>query len=140
MLMDTLAGMVAGLVMATVFLGAGILFLFTHRDLYDRLAARLPRGLSPTGVLLALFVGVPPLWGLIGAVAGLLYHLADSSHPGGALGSPNLVFTMAILCLAALAALVLLVIRRGFARLGLAAAIAFAAIFGWVLPLLASWR
>jgi len=140
MLMDVLAGVVAGLVMAGVFLAAAVFFLFTHRDTYDRLAKRLPRGLSPTALLLVILFGLPPVWGLAGAVGGLLYHLADSSHPGKGLASPNFWFTLAVLCLAALAVLVMLVVRRRPDPFGLAIAVAFAGIFGWLLPFLATWR
>jgi hypothetical protein len=140
MLMDLLAGIVAGLVMASVFLAAAVFFLFTHRDTYDRLAKRLPPGLSPTALLLLILFGIPSLWGLAGAVGGLLYHLADSSHPGTGLASPNSLFTLVVLCLAALAALVVLVVRRRPDPLGLAITVAFAGIFGWLLPFLATWR
>lgn len=143
MLMDMLAGVVCGLVMGTVFLGAGIFVLATKPDTYDRLSKSLPQGLSPTLVMLFLVIAVPPLWALFGAIGGLLYRLADDSFPNAGLGSANLAFTLAIVSLAALVSLILLV--AGIARKravwpGLVMDIAFAGVFGWILPLLASWR
>lgn len=144
MLQDILGGIVCGLVMGTVSLGAGIFILFSSRDLYERLARRLPAGISPTLVMLAALFAVPPTWGIFGAIAGALYNAAVESNSGSGLGSSNLVFTLAILIIAGLAmlsALVLILIKRKkWGSLLLVMNIAFAGIFGWLLPLLADWR
>jgi len=138
--MDILAGVVCGLLMATISLGAGIYILASNRDIYDRLGRFFPQGLPPGAVMLFLVIVVPPSWALFGAIGGLLYRLPDESSPNAGLGSSNVTFTIAVLCLAALATLILLLIRKGLVRLGLVMIIAFAGIFGWLLPLLASWR
>jgi LPXTG-motif cell wall-anchored protein len=83
---------------------------------------------------------VPPSWALFGVIAGLLYRLADESSPNAGLGSSNFTFTLAILCFSALVTLILLFIRKRLVWLGLITTIAFAGIFGWLLPMLASWR
>jgi LPXTG-motif cell wall-anchored protein len=140
MLMDIFAGVVCGLAMGTVCLGVGIYILISNRDMYDRLSKFLPQGLSPSVVMLGLVIGVPPVWVLLGAIAGLAYRLVADSFPNAGLGSSNFVFTVAILCLAALATLILLLIRKRLVWLGLLINIAFAGIFGWLLPLLANWR
>jgi hypothetical protein len=144
MLMDILAGIVCGLAMGTVSLGAGIFILFSSRDLYERLAKRMPQGISPTVVMLALLFAVPPTGGIFGAIAGALYNTAVESNSGSGLGSSNLVFTLAILIIAALAMLpasaLILLKRRKWGFLLLVMNIAFAGIFGWLLPLLANWR
>jgi hypothetical protein len=144
MLMDILAGIVCGLAMGTVILGAGIFILFSSRNLYERLGRRLPQGISPTLVMLAALFAVPPTGGMFGAIAGALYNIATESAPGSGLGSPNLIFTMAILIVAALAmlpALILLLIkRRKWGYLLIVMNLAFAGIFGWLLPILANWR
>ncbi len=138
--MDILAGVVCGLAMGTICLGVGIYILMSNRDMYDRLSKFLPQGFSPTVVMLGLVIGVPPVGVLLGAIAGLASRLVDDSFPNAGLGSPNFVFTVAILCLAALATLILLLIRKRLVWLGLLINIAFAGIFGWLLPLLANWR
>lgn len=140
MLVDILAGVICGLLMATVFLGAGIYILVSHRDIYERLGKFLPQGVSPALVMLFLVIAVPPLWGLLGGIAGLLYRLADESSPNAGLGSPNYTFTLAVLCFSALVTLILLFIRKRLGWLALIATIAFAGIFGWGLPVLATWR
>lgn len=138
--MDILAGIICGLVMGTIFLGAGIYFVMVNRDIYDRLNRLLPEGISPTMIMLGFVVGTPPLLAFLGAIAGLIYHQFENAYPDSGLGSPNYIFTVAVLGLTALAVLIFIAIRRRTARLGLVVSIAFAGIFGWLLPLIANWR
>ena len=143
MLMDVLSGLICGLLMGSVFLGALIYIFLTNRDLYDRLAKRLPQGIPPTLVMLSLVVGVPPAWAIFGAIAGALYHMAVDASPGAGLGSSNSIFTLAILCLTVLLmlpALFLIIRRKKLGWLFFTINLMFAGIFGWLLPLLAHWR
>jgi len=143
MLMDILAGLICGLLMGSVSLGAVILIFFFNRDLYDRLAKRLPQGIPPTLVMLAVVIALPPAWGIFGAIAGALYNLAIDSASGSGLGSSNQTFTLAILCMTGLLmlpALFLAIKRKKLGWLLFVINLAFAGIFGWLLPLLANWR
>jgi LPXTG-motif cell wall-anchored protein len=143
MLMDVVAGLICGLLMGSVSLGALIYIFLTNRDLYDRLAKRLPAGIPPTLVMLSLVVGVPPAWAIFGAIAGALYHMAIDASPGAGLGSSNSIFTVAILCLTVLLmlpALFLIIKRKKLGWLFFTINLMFAGIFGWLLPLLAHWR
>jgi hypothetical protein len=140
MLTDFLAGLICGLAMGTVFLGVGVAFVMRNRDIYHRLDEALPQGLSPTMVMLGYVLAMPLLWGAIGGVAGILYSVIADSYPDGGLGSPNLVFTAAALGIALLVLLVLLVARRRIVKAGLPVIVAFAIVFGWILPLLGDWR
>jgi LPXTG-motif cell wall-anchored protein len=140
MLMDILAGVVCGLAMGTIFLGVGIYILMSNRDMYDRLGKFLPQGITPAVVMLGLVISVPPVWVLLGAIAGLAYRLVNESLPEAGLGSSNFVFTVAVLCLAALSILILFLARKRLVRLGLFINISFVGLFGWLLPLLADWR
>ncbi len=136
--MDILAGVVSGLLMGTVFLGAGVFLLVSNPDIYERLAQRFHENMSPTLVMLSIVIAVPPLCGMFGGIAGLLYRVAEDSLPDAGLGSSNLAFTAAILSLATLVVLILLFTRKKAIRLGLIMSIAFAGLFGWILPLLAN--
>ena len=143
MLMDILAGLVCGLFMGTVFLGALILIFLSNRDIYDRLAKRLPQGIPPALIMLSLLIALPPAWSIFGAIAGALYNLAIDSAPGSGLGSSNQTFTLAILCvtvLPMLPALFLIIKRKKLSWLLFVINLVFAGIFGWLLPLLANWR
>ncbi|HEY49625.1 MAG TPA: hypothetical protein G4O13_06230 [Dehalococcoidia bacterium] len=127
--------------MGIVFLGVVTYIISTHRDLYDRLAERLPPTLTPTIFMLIIVIILPPVWGLFGLVAGALYHLAEDLYPDGGLGSPNFTFTLAIIILSLiLTSLVILIRRRVSWRLGLIVTGTLACIFGWLLPLLANLR
>ena len=143
MLMDVVAGLLCGLIMGSFYLVALIYVFLTNRDLYDRLAKRLPTGIPPTLVLLSLVVGLPPAWAIFGIIAGALYHLAIDASPNAGLGSSNFIFTLAMLCLTALLmlpALFLIIRRKKLGWLFFTINLAFAGIFGWLLPLLAHWR
>jgi hypothetical protein len=143
MLRDILAGIICGLLMGSVYLGVLIYIFFTNRDIYDRLAKRLPEGVPPVLIMLSLVVGVPPAWALVGLIAGVLYNLAVSAFPGSGLGSSNSIFTIAIIGLTALFMLpaVLLIIKhKKWGWPFFAMNLLFVGIFGWILPLLADWH
>jgi len=143
MLMDILAGLICGLFMGSVSLVALIYIFFTNRDVYDRLAKRLPAGISPTLVMLSLVVGMPPAWGIFGAIAGALYNFAADVSPNAGLGSSSSVFTLAIICLTVLLmlpALFLIIRRKKLGWLFFTINLIFAGIFGWLLPLLGHLR
>ena len=139
MLMDVLAGVVCGLIMGTVSLGAGIYTLYTKPDTYDWLSERLPANLSPTAVMLFVVFAIPPAWAVIGAFGGILYSLTAESFSDG-LGSSNYAYTAGIISLSLLLAVVLSVARRRVLWLGLTIIVLFGGVFGWLLPLIASWR
>ncbi len=137
---DFWAGVVCGLVMGTVFLGLGVYVVMRNRDIYYRLEKALPQGLTPLMVMLGYLIAVPLIWGTLGGIAGILYAVIAASYPDSGLGSPNLVYTAVILCIGAVAMLILLLVRRSVATVGLPVIVAFVIVFGWFLPLLANWR
>ena len=129
--------------MGSVSLGAVIFIFFSNRDLYDRIAKRLPQGIPPTLVMLAVVIALPPAWGIFGAIAGALYNVAIDSAPGSGLGSSNQTFTLAILCLTGLLmlpALFLIIKRKKLGWPLFVINLVFAGVLGWLLPLLAHWR
>lgn len=143
MLRDILAGIICGLLMSSVYLGVIIYIFFTDRNIYERLAKRLPEGVPPVLIMLSLVIGVPPAWALIGIIAGVLYNLAVNASPGSGLGSSNYIFTIAVLGLTALLmlpALFLVIKRKKWGWPFFAANLFFAGIFGWILPLLANFH
>jgi hypothetical protein len=143
MLMDIVVGLICGLLMGSVSLGALIYIFLTNRDIYDRLAKRLPMAISPTLVMLSLVFGLPPAWCIFGVIAGALYHWAINASPGAGLGSSSSVFTLAIICLTVLLmlpALFLIIRRKKLGWLFFTVDLIFAGFFGWLLPLLGHWR
>lgn len=141
--MDIVVGLICGLLMGSVSLGALIYIFLTNRDIYDRLAKRLPMAISPTLVMLSLVFGLPPAWCIFGVIAGALYHWAINASPGAGLGSSSSVFTLAIICLTVLLmlpALFLIIRRKKLGWLFFTVDLIFAGFFGWLLPLLGHWR
>ncbi|MFC2059375.1 hypothetical protein ACFLTS_07070 [Chloroflexota bacterium] len=136
---EILAGLVCGLIMGLVFLGAGIAIIFFKPDLPQRIAERLPPNISPHLIMLFYVIATPPLSGLLGALAGLIYRVFSDSFPGTGMGSPNFIYTLAVLLFAIVTLSVFALIRRKSLLLPLVICIAFAGIFGWILPLLAKW-
>jgi len=126
--------------MGSVFLGVGIYLIISNRDFHERLGQILPQGFSPGTIMLVLVIGAPPMWGAIGAVSGIFYNVVEESSPNGGLGSSNFVFTVAVLFISILAVVALFIIRRRILRWALVPIVAFAAIFGWLLPALGDWR
>jgi len=57
--MEVLAGLICGLIMGLIFLGAGIAILFFNPDLAKRIAERLPSNISPNLVMLFYVIAVP---------------------------------------------------------------------------------
>jgi hypothetical protein len=142
-LRDILAGIVCGLLMGSVYLGVLIYIFFTSRDLYDRLAKRLPQGVPPVLIMLSLVIGVPPIWALIGIVAGVLYNAAANASSGSWLGNSNSVFTVAIIGLTALLmlpALFLIMKRNKWGWPFFTVNLFFLGIFGWIMPLLVNFH
>lgn len=137
-MIDILAGTACGFLMGSTSVVVGSLMLLNAPALFAKLEPRLPKGVTPTPVLAMLALAIPILWGIAGGFLGLIYRFVRSAFPYAGLGSPNLAFTAAMLLIAIAATLPMLVVSRRHWGGFLALTIAFAALFGWLLPLLAS--
>ncbi len=103
--------------------------LFSYLD-------RVP-GTIPAAALLPLVI--MGAWGFLGGMIGALYIGAEALAPGSGLGSENMVFAIAISAFT-LNALVLgaFWVRKWFWRDGYLLGLAFAGMFGWLMPILLS--
>ena len=133
-----IAGLASGVFMAQVFITIGcIAAFFALKDPPPAIAVMLAR--FPPGVfVMTIVILAYPVWGVIGIVSAFLFLALQNAAPGTGLGSPNLVYT-AFVSLASIAlALPIVVLAKrlwsGVAGITLSAI----AIFGWLLPLLAS--
>ncbi len=141
MLQDILAGVICGLVLSTVILADSVFLLKVRQDVHEYLTRVLKPPFTPLTIMLGVVFGAPPLFGLLGAAGGLIYNIINDSSSDGGLGSPNLIFTLAVLSIAAILSLIILITRSKLIIIpGIITSIAFAGIFGWILPLLANWR
>ena len=133
-----IAGATIGFLMASIFACAASLMLFSLvKDPTPGFQAVARRVRPPVLALSAVFFGYP-VWGIIGAVLGLLYKISSEQAPGSGIGSPNLVFTAAIVAVTLMMAAPIAVLLRRVLPGVLAIAIVFMGLFGWFLPFFAS--
>ena len=132
-----IAGATSGLLMASVFVGVVPIMLFTlAKDPSPAFQAVLGR-VPPLALMMSVVVLAYPTWSVVGAATGLLYRVSATEAPGGGLGSPNLLFTSAILVVGVMVALPLVLLLKRVA-IGVAAlTLTFVGVFGWALPFFA---
>jgi hypothetical protein len=124
--------------MASVFVSVGVLMAFALvKDPPPAVAVTLAR-FPPGGAVMAVVVLAYPAWGAIGIVMGLLFLAIQNGMPGGGLGSPNLAYSIAVTTAAALLAAPLTLLLRRVWQGVVGIAVSSVAIFGWLLPFLAS--
>ncbi len=129
-----LAGMSSGVIMALVFVSVGAITLFSiAKDPppgFRPVLERIPSGT----IMIAGAIAAYPMGGFVGVIMGLLYYISTEAAPGGGLGSPNMVFTIAVIAVSAMmVAPLLILLRRAFVGL-LVLTFAFIGIFGWFMP------
>ncbi len=129
-----LAGTAGGMLMASIFICAASFMLFSlvqkPTPVFERIFDRFP----PQKVMLSIVALAYPIWGIIGAIMGILYVVSVEQAPGGGLGSPNQVFTVGVLVVTATMAAPIAVLLRQVLIGIIAIAAASAGVFGWMLP------
>ena len=133
-----LLGMALGFLLASVFASVGSVMLFiilknTPPGLQKQLGKLSPKRLTMSLVILGY-----PTWGAIGAVMELVYRIAKEQLPGPGIGSPNLVFTIAVLATSIGMAAPFIILLRQVAAGVVIIAVVFVGLFGWFLPLFSS--
>lgn len=136
---ELLAGISSGFLMGVIFVGLGALLVIPSRPIG---ATPVPADEGKT-ISKKLSMGLPfiaiSVWGFgLGPLFGLSLLIFKRALPAGGLGSSNLAYTLSILFLAGLFTIAVLVLQRSRLKEKMTLIICFAAIFGWLLPLLAS--
>jgi hypothetical protein len=125
-----------GLLMASLFITAGMLTLFS-------LIKNPPPGfqpvfekIPPARMAMSIVAVSYPFWAGVGGILGLLYQISAEQIPGGGIGSPNYVFTLAVVGLAIMSSIPFVVfLMRSRAVIGIVSiALLFMGVFGWLLP------
>ena len=127
------AGVVSGLLMAAVFLVVAPLMLFFLFKSRPPWFVALTDRVAPMKLMLGMVVFAYPSWALVGVVLGMVLFVAEEVAPGPGTALFTALVTVGAVGLAATYFVVTRRITPGPAAL----TIAFAAIFGWVLPFLA---
>ena len=131
------AGAASGMLMASVFVGAGVIMLFVLVKDPPPGMGPLLESLSPSSLALAGSVLAYPTWGIIGVVMGLLYQISIEQAPGGGIGSPNLVFTIGVVVVSAIMAAPFVILLWRVVPGVLAITVSFMGLFGWFMPFFA---
>ena len=135
---EVIAGAASGLLMASVFVCAGVLMLFPIvKDPSPEFQAVFKK-FPPGSLVLSVVILAYPTWGIVGAVSGLLYRISAEEASGSGLGSPNLVFTLGVVIVAVMMSAPFAVLLKRVVAGVLAIAVAFIGIFGWFLPYFAT--
>ena len=131
-----MAGWLAGCAMALLTTAAAAALAVRARDaaLVERWFAR---EVPATLLAVPLFAGAVVGWTLVGLGAGAVYEVAELDARPDGLGSPSAAFTVAAAALGLAPALLLAIPWPRLWWLWSAHALAFAGLFGWLLPHLA---
>lgn len=135
---EVFAGFVIGYALAILFAALGALALVRSND-RTGIAQRLaPPGTSVIALSVVIHFAAIIVLTALGLILGMALAGIEARRPEGGLGSPNLVYTLLVLALTAV------VVIPSFAvpavrRLSVAAALVFAASFGWAMPWLATF-
>lgn len=96
----------------------------------------MPEGTNVVALSIVLHVFLLLVLTAIGMLLGLLLYGLENNRPDGGLGSPNRVYTIVILAIAAIAVLPLAVVVRRQRIALLAIGAVFVVTFGWLMPYL----
>ena len=127
-----------GLLMASVFIALGELMLFFIVKNKPPELRFVIDTMSPSTLAMGIVAIAYPTWGGIGAVTGVLYWISQNEVPGGGIGSPNMVFTIAIVVVSVLMAAPFFVLFRSVLPWMVALTLVFIGLFGWLLPYFAA--
>jgi uncharacterized membrane protein YedE/YeeE len=72
----------------------------------------------------------------MGMVLGMMLYGLEDRHPDSGLGSPNAVFTLLVIAMAAIAVLPMAAVVRRWRAPLIASGLVFAVTFGWIMPYL----
>lgn len=130
------AGFVAGYALALVAGPVAAIALVASND-RSQLAQRIaPPGTSVIALSVVLHFAAIIVFTAIGIVLGMALAGIDARRPEGGLGSPNVVYTLLVVALAAVI-FIPPVAAPALRRYSLGGAVIFAAVFGWGMPWLA---
>ena len=127
------AGFVVGYALALVGgpLAAVLIVRSNHRSgVAQRIA---PPGTSVIALSVVLHFAAILLLTALGLVLGMALHALEARRPEGGLGSPNLLYTLLVVAIAAVLVIPTLAVPA-VRKFALAAALVLLAAFGWLMP------
>jgi hypothetical protein len=135
---EVFAGAVCGYAIALAVTPVGAVLLLRARAGSLAISRLMPEGTNLVALLVVLHMFVLLAFTAIGFVLGVLLHGMESSRPDGALGSPNIAFTLLVVAIAGIAVVPLATVAPRVRTPLLLSGFLFAGIFGWAMPHLAA--
>jgi len=133
---EAFAGMLCGYALSIIATPVFAIVLVRSRMSSPFIQRAMPEGTNVVALSIVLHVFLLLALTAAGMVLGLLLYGLENNRPDGGLGSPNRVFTIVILAIAAIAVLPLATVLPRQRVALLVAGIVFAITFGWLMPYL----
>lgn len=134
---EAFAGMLCGYALSIIATPVLALVLVRGRVSSPFIQRAMPQGTNVVALSIVLHVFLLLALTAVGMLLGMLLYGLENNRPDGGLGSPNRVFTIVILAIAAIAVLPLAIVLPRQRVALLVAGIVFAVTFGWLMPYLA---
>lgn len=136
---EVLAGLVCGYALALVSTPLVAVALLRLRSRTRFLSIAVPAQAPVLALTVVLLWFAFLLWTALGMVFGLVLLGFEDRVPRDGLGSPNLAFTLFVIFWSVVAFAPVAMLLKPARRHVLAAALAFAGVFGWLMPHMAGW-
>ena len=120
--------------MASVFIALGEIMLFMLYKNRTPSMERFFEAIPPARLAMVIVLMSYPTWAGLGAMFALLFLVSSNEAPGGGLGSPNLVYTVAVLVISLMMAAPIMYLLRKVMLGVVALTITFIGLFGWLMP------
>ena len=136
---EVLAGLVCGYALAIFSTPLVALAMLRLRSQVRFLSIAVPEQVPVAALTVVLLWFTFLLFTALGMVFGLILLAFEDRVPEGGLGSPNLAFTLFVVLWSVVAFAPVAVLLKPARRHVFTAAVAFAGVFGWLMPHLAGW-
>jgi hypothetical protein len=136
---EVFSGFICGFILALITTPLFALWLLRWREAVPFIARAMPEGVSPLLISVPLANILFLLWTGLGIVLGMVLILADRKTSQGALGSPNILFTVIVLLATVIIFLPPFLLLRRARRPVALLAVSFLLLFGWLTPYMAQW-
>jgi hypothetical protein len=136
---EVLAGLVCGYILSLIATPLVALTLLRMRARFPAVERTVPQQVPFPALAVVIHGFALMAFTALGMVFGLILSGIEERVPEGGLGSPNGVFTLAVLLWTVVAFAPIIVLLRPVRRQAAAMAILFALLFGWLMPYLAQW-
>ena len=133
---ELFAGFVIGFALSLAVAPLGAIALIRSNDRTGLAQRVAPPGTNMIALSVVVHFAAMIMLTMIGLLLGLLLAALNDRRPDNALASPNIAYTLIVLALTAVIVTPTLVVPA-IRRSTIAAALLFAAMFGWALPWLA---